>query len=393
MERIAFADGEKIGVYEDGKVTYFEAENIKRYREYLSSKTKSEEWKYGGEGARFRGDYDFFRQSRQKVYASLNGLSFFGDKLLYSYSVNGSSGVYGKNLADEKEQESHFFTSSEEEILSVHGAGDLLAVTVQGDEPSSSIGILDLKTSELRTYTSGDSLDKNPFLFGNDLYFDTAGLGRNANGEFTGKYSSAEICRLNLDTLEIEEIKKDDKFGYIKPKIAPDGAMYYIRRPVKEKKGNPFLEMLMIPVRIFQAIALFIQSFVVSWTGKSLTTGSENPARGREKKSNEIFVEGNLIEADKELKRSRRAKDKDGGFIPSSWKLIRSVNGKEEILKSGVCDFCFGEEGVYVTNGRHILLLKDGKSQKLVDTERCLCVASSLPAGGVRKREDDLFGL
>lgn len=393
MEMIAFVDGEKIGILRDGKITVCESQNIRKFREYSEQRQKNDEWKFKGEGARFRGDYDFYRDMRERVYASVNGLCFFEGKILYSYSVNDNSGVYLKDAFDEKVQESHIFTSAEEEILSLSRAGKKLAVTVQGNEASSSIGILDLDTNELKTLTSGDSLDKNPFLYRDHIYFDTAGLGRNANGEFTGKYAPAEICRLDLNSFEIEEVKSDKKFGYIKPKISPQGELFYIKRPAKEKKGNPFLEILLIPVRIFQALALFIQSFVISWTGKSLTTGSDNPARGREKKSGEIFVEGNLIEADKELRRSRRAKDRDGGFIPKSWKLVCLRNGKEEILKEGVCDYCFCEEGVCVTNGRHILLLSKGKQKKLLDTECCLCIASDVRYEREASIESDIFTL
>ena len=381
MEKVAFTDGDKIGVFDGEKTQLFESEFILRYREYSETRTKNDEWKFGGEGARFRGDYDIYRARQEKVYAYINSVQWDGDKIIYSFTVNSSSGIYRKDIQNEKAREEHILTSSDEEFLSLHKAGNTLAVTVKNADVTSAIGTLDLGSSELKTLTGGDSRDSNA-CFSPDgsgkLYFDTAGVGRDSEGNFTGKYAPSEICSLDLNTLEIKEILRDDKYSFVKPHIDKNGDLYYIKRPTNEKRGgNPLLEMVLIPVRIFQAIVMFVQFFVVAFTGKSLTSGGDNPTRGREQDSRKLYVDGNFIEAEKELKRNKKTKDKEYGFIPLSWKLIKRSGEKEEILKSGVCDFalCAGG-GVYCTNGKHIFYVKDGVSKKVADTESCLCVAT-----------------
>ena len=393
MEKLAFADGDKIGVFDGEKATLHESEYIVRYRDYAENRVKNDEWKFGGEGARFRGDYEIYRSRQEKVYAYINGVQWDGDKIVYSFTVNGSSGVYRKDPADDKAREEHIYSSSNEEILSLHAGGKTLAVTVRSDDITSAIGTLNCANAELSTLTGGDSRDANAFISPqnpNLIYFDSAGVGRTADGEFSGKYAPSEICAIDVGTFEIREILRDGKYSFVKPKLDGNGDLYCIKRPTKEKKGNPFLEMLLIPVRIFQAIVMFVQAFVVAFTGKSLTSGGSNPARGRESDSRKLFVDGNLIEAEKELKRNRKKKDAEYGFIPMSWKLVKLENGKESVIKSGVCDFALCRDGgLYCTNGRHIFYCKDGVSKKVVDTESCLCVATASASSD----PSELFGL
>lgn len=395
MEKLAFADGEKIGVFDGEKTTLFESAYIKRYREYAETRVKNNEWKHAGEGALFRGDTDPSRTRKERVDARINGVEWEGDKVIYSFCVNDSSGVYRKDVSDEKAPEEHLLSSSDESIFSLHRADDTLAVTVSPSAwgITSQIGTLGLHSSELKTLTDGDSRDANPFFstVKNALLFDSAGVGRDADGEFTGKYAPSCICELDLGSMEIREILQDPKLSYIKPKQSADGTLYCIQRPTKEKKGgNIFLDILLLPVRLFQAIAMFLQSFVMLFTGKSLTSGGDNPTKGRESNSRKLFVDGNLIEVEKEFKRNKKYKDGEYGFIPMSWKLVKINGNTAEPIKSGICDFALcSDGGLYCTNGRHIYYIKDGITKKIADTERCLCLSTQSHS----TLKDDLFGI
>lgn len=382
MQKFLFTDGDKIGIGDGEKTRLLESEYILRYRETAATRVKSDEWKYTGEGARFRGDYDRFRARNEQVYAYINGVQWEGEKVLYSFTVNGSSGVYRKDTENETAREDHIISLNEEEILSIHrnGVTGQLAVTVRENGINSHIGILDCNTSELKTYTDGDVRDENPYFStveADTVYFDSAGAGRTVDGSFTGSYSPSAICKLNLQTMEIEEVLKDKTLSYIKPKQDKNGALYYIERPNKEKSGgNPLVEILLIPFRIVQAIVMFVQAFVTLFTGKSLTSGGDNPTKGREQDSRKLYVDGNLIQVEKELKKNRRFKDKEYGFIPRSWKLVKADGERKETLRCGVCDFALCEDGgVYCTDGKHVFYLKDGKVKKVANADTCLCVA------------------
>ncbi len=395
MEKFSYADGDKIGYFDGEKGDVYDSEYILRYKRYAESKTKNDEWKYGGEGARYRGDYDTYRNRKEKIIAYVNGAQIEEEKVTYAFTVNGSSGVYRKNVLNVKDPEEHIYSSSDVEILSVQGGGAEYAVTVCSDGVTSKIGTLNPANSELKTLTDGDSRDQNPSFSPVDpdlIFFDSAGVGRDANGNFTGQFAPSGIYSIRLSSMEIREEFSDGKYSYIKPGQAKDGALYCIRRPNREKRsGNPFLEILLIPVRIVQALVMFVQFFVTVFTGKGLTsetTGGVNPAKGRDNDRKKLYVDGNLIEAEKELKRNKKFKDREYGFIPLTWKLVRLENGSATVLESGVCDFALcSDGGIYTTNGRHIYYCKDGKSRKVLDTQMCLSISTQ----AMRAQSDDLF--
>lgn len=92
----------------------------------------------------------------------------------------------------------------------------------------------------------------------------------------------SEVYRLNLSTLDVELVVSDPKFSYIKPLADPKGDIYCIKKPGSEKTGgNPIVEILMIPVRIVQAIAGFISAFVMCFSGKSLVSGQSGRSADR----------------------------------------------------------------------------------------------------------------
>lgn len=385
MEKLCYGDGEKIGVFDGETVSLYESEYILHYREYAQTRVKNDEWKFGGDGARFRGDYDLYNARREEtVEASVNGVAWQDGKVLYSFTVNGSSGVYRKDVGDKKSREEHILSTSDEEILSLSLAGDLLAVTVRRDGATSSVGTLDLKTSELRTLTEGDARDADPCFSPREpnlIYFDSAGVGRNAQGEFTGSYAPAAICALDLDAMEIKEAAGDKKCALVKPKFSREGELYYIKRPNRpEKSGNIFVDILLFPFRILKAIFGFLQAFVAIFGHTSLTSqteGGENPARGRKTDARKLWLDGALLDADREYKRNAKKQKGDAGFIPMSWKLVKRTPQGEETIKSGVCDYALCKDGgVYCTNGRHIFYVKDGVSRKIADAEKCLCLAT-----------------
>ena len=377
MEKLVFTDGDRFGVFDGEKTELFDSEYVMRYRENAERVTKNDEWKYGGEGARFRGDYQVYQARRQQpVVAYINGVEFDGEKVVYAFTADMSSGVYRKDVRDKKAREEHVFTSANEEIVTLCKGGRRYAVTVKREEATSSIALLDPDTSELKTLTDGDSRDENP-VFTNDgtrLLFDSSGVGRDAKGNFTGVYSPAAILSLDLNTMEIEEVVRDKKYAYVKPKIAQNGDLYCIKRPNGEKKsGNIFLDILLFPFRIIKAIFGFLQAFVMIFGQTSLTSSTAEGSRGRETDRNKLYVDGALIEADKELKRNAKKKGKEYGFIPQSWKLVKRSGEKEEIVKSGVCDLALCRDGgAYCTDGKHIYYLKEGLVRKIADTESCL---------------------
>lgn len=85
------------------------------------------------------------------------------------------------------------------------------------------------------------------------------------------------------------------------------------------------------------------KNLVSGGSGRAVDSGGGAAKNGRPN-AGKAFVNNNLLNVDKELKKNK--KQEDYGFIPSSWKLVRiGTDGKEAAeIASGVADFCLVRE-------------------------------------------------
>lgn len=378
MDKFFFADGD-ICLYDNGEIKKFPSKFIEKYKANAQNIERAKSWKHSGEGARFRGDIRPGEESDLFFESSVNGIYPIDNdsEIAYSFTVNQTSGIYKKRLDDEKAEEVHVINSLDTEFGSgcLDADSGILAVSVKRNDFNSDIAVFNMQNGDYKTVTDGDTLDDDPFVCpenGNIIYFSSRGVGRDARGAFVS-YSPSAILKLDLSELSVTEVKSSEKFGYFKP-VMHGGKLYAIKVPLKEKGANPFVEILLIPFRIVQAIANFINVFVRAFTGKSLVSGGNNPAKPREYDSRKEFIKGNLINAEKEMKKNSR-KGGDYGFIPLSWQLVEVESG--EVIKSGIADYDVLSDGTIIaTNGKRIFAVKDGKTQKLCNTERCLKVCA-----------------
>ncbi len=393
MDRFLFADGEYICLYNDGKIVRRHSGFIQNYKEASLGLERAKNWKHSGEGAQFRGDVIAPQTEEENFVGNVNGVHFTGEsaEVVYSFTVGGTSGIYKVNLDDEKAPEVHVINSVDYSFTGgcLDAEAGVLATRIDGGRGVSDIALFDMKSGDYKTVTDGDTLDDDPFVSpddGNTIYFTSRGIGRDSGGAFAG-YSNSAVCKLDLSAMDIGEVLASEKYNYIKP-VFHGGRLYVIKTPAKEKGANPLLEIILIPFRIIQAIANFINLFVTAFTGKSLASGGDNPAKGRNYDGRKEYVKGNLINAEKEMKKNRKKEKGDYGFIPLSWQLIEAESGK--VIKSGVGDYDILSDGTFiVTNGRRIFAVKDGKSKKLCDTEKCLRVTALHRSG----KKTDLFEL
>ena len=378
MDKFLFSDGESVCLYDNGKIIKRRSKFIANFKEACASVERAKSWKHSGEGAQFRGDIRP-ETGEENFTVTINGVYPAADEneAVYSFTVNQTSGIYKLRFDDEKAEEVHIINSVDYEFSGgcTDASSDTLVTSLKRNYYNSDIAVFNLKNGDYRTVTDGDTIDADPFISPEDaniIYFTSRGVGRDMNGSFAG-YSNAAICKLNIAALDIEEVAVSDKYNYLKPQVF-GGKLYAIKTPSKEKKPNPIVEIILIPFRIIQALANFVNAFVRAFTGKSLATGGSNPAKGREYDSRKEFVKGNLINVEKEMKRNARKEKGDYGFIPLSWQLVEVESGK--VIKSGVADYDILSDGTFiVTNGKRIFALKDGKCQKLANTDSCLCVA------------------
>lgn len=392
MDKFLFADGEEVCLYDDGKITRQQSKFISNYKTAAINVERAKSWKQSGEGAQFRGDVQRV-SSEDDFKSAINGVYFTDNdgEAAYSFTVNGTSGIYKMRLGDEKAEEVHIINSLDYEFSGgcLDSGSDMLATELRRNFYNSDIALFDLTSGDYKTVTDGDTLDSDAFISpenGNVIYFSSRGVGRDMNGSFAG-YSNSTVCKLDISRCDIEEVAVSDKYHYYKPEVF-GRKLYALRIPAKEKKPNPVIEIILIPFRIIQAIANFINVFVTAFTGKSLASGGSNPAKGREYDSRKEYVKGNLINVEKEMKKNARKSKGDYGFVPLSWQVVEVASGN--VIKSGVADYDILSDGTFiVTNGKHIFAVSDGKSKKLCDTGNCLKVAGR----HLSVKKSDLFDL
>lgn len=382
MEKIIFSDGDNIRVLDAENEISFSSQYIADYRDRMHRMAKNKEWKHSGAGAMFRGDTEGVEEDI-RIDAFINSVLATEDanKVLYTFTVNETSGAIEKTLDCKKDGERFILHTNEGELLSsdYNVTDKKFVAELRRNSVSSDLVLLDTYSGDYVSITDGDSKDENPSFSQKRqgvLLYDSLAAGRNARGEFV-EYAPAAIYEYDLNSIEIREIRASTKYSYMKPVEDEKGDIYCIRKPAKAKeRRNPLLEILLIPYHIVMAIVNFIQVFVVLFTGKTMTGGGDNPAKGRETDSRKMFIRGNMIEVDKEIARNKKFKDKDLAFIPAGWKLVRIRGEEEQELKSGICDFCLTEKGIVCTNGKKLFLLSEGKSQKIAEGDFILNVAS-----------------
>lgn len=396
-----YIDGEKICVYKDGKVSEYESGYVKRYRETSLSTAKNNEWKRKGRTERLLNE-DYFFHEEEGVYVLLHSIAPTGEdgKILYSFTVNDSSGIYCKYLGDEKKTEAHVVSSNEVDFTTLTNTTLGLLATVKKGDVTADIALFSEDKSEYKCLTGGDSLDENPsFRKDGKILFNSYGVGRDENNNFL-EYAPSEIYLLDLDGMEITEMMSDPEYSFVKPIENEDG-FYCIQKPAKEKeKRNPLLEILLIPVRIVQGIVGFVSFFVTMFSGKQLVKDNRrgsSMARNFKKDERKIFVLNNFVRVENELKKN--SNEKFYGFIPRSWKLIEVKKDKatgevitRELVR-GVADYCVLEDGtILYTNGKHVFSVKktDEKNyevDRLVGADCCLKVAPAKPTNIEKKEE------
>ncbi len=398
--KFAFVDGEKLCIHENGKTAVLESKYLSRARESALRSAKNKEWKRKTD---MLVDDELYFDFDEEVRAAVHCVSHTDseEKIIYSFSVNGTSGIYYQYVNDKEKTEAHLISSNEVEFVgfSVCKNGKILS-TVQTSSVCANIAVMDNKSGDFQYLTGGDSLDENPSLDRDgNILFNSYGVGRDQNNAFV-TYGPSEIYRFDNDAKETKLLISSEKFSYVKPIADKNGNIYCIRKPaIDPPDENVFLQILLIPVRIVQAIVGFISAFVACFAKKPLIQGqsARSIGNGGESAKNgantqKMLINNHLVNVEKELKRNKKWSDL--GFIPRSWTLVK-ICGKdgsfdeytEYELAFGAGDFCLVEEEnenhLIYTTGRQIFDVHDkgesGKRNKLFDVDCCVKVNAISP--------------
>ena len=113
MITFMFSDGQDICSFDGEKVKKYTSKFVESYKANAQSIVRSKQWKTSGEGARFR-EAAFSDDGGDMVYdVNISGVfpSEKENEVIYAFSINQTSGIYKKDLSDEKSLETHVINS------------------------------------------------------------------------------------------------------------------------------------------------------------------------------------------------------------------------------------------------------------------------------------------
>ncbi|MCL2577500.1 MAG: hypothetical protein FWE27_05560 [Defluviitaleaceae bacterium] len=363
MEQIVFLSEGRINILQDSAVRVLECKIAEKYRERAREIRRKNEWKNSGTGANFMGSSLFtgaFKDAPEiALKLPVTGVSRESDRLVYALNFETGGGLYYTHFTSEG-QDTHIFVNTSTSFfeLDVNSSG-IIAVSCANSRVERHISLFNISENNFNGITDGECSDCNPKWSRkneNILYYDSAGIGYTNSGHFGG-FGPRSVYRLNIKTGELDEILTGGEFEYVSPFEDEDGNLYFIRRPYKQAKVSISLfDFLTAPFKILRAIGGWFNFFSLRYTGEPLNTAGANPAKANQKSQQQIFIDGNLLEAEKNLKLNLAAGDKNPGYAPRNWELVKkSPGGEEKILQKSVISYCVTNNGIVYSNGKYII--------------------------------------
>lgn len=407
MEKLLFyIAGGKMFCLEGGREREIPSGVLQKVIHRIKEQAKRKEWKQTGSGAAFLGEAQSESVESQlaNLRASVNCLGFRDGRFIYSLRVGETSGIYSKRsfgdtdegivLSDSEYRYSDFDVAPNGDmIITATFAGEAHLALLRGDERSATV------------ITEGDSLEVTPVWSktkADTVYFSSAGLLQNqiadendprrrqpvgfadimasmmmTDGNVYREQSAFALSEMNIRTGEIKELLSDPKYSFVRPQCDDAGNLYYIKKPFApeegQKKSGCLVDLLLAPFRLIRAIIGFFNLFTIKYSGKNLTT-SGGASKARQKDAEKIFLDGNLIAAEKEREANKNSGEAYPGIIPRSYELhCLSPDGRDTLVRKGVLAYRLDGDELIYSNGSYLIRIHPDKSEeKLVSADKAV---------------------
>lgn len=369
---VAYLSQGKIRVLKDqGRPETFESVYGDSIREKSVRSQQRHSWKgQGGEGGLIPGSALWGRsENGDEVPVNITSLCGGRDagELFYSLESGSLCALLGADvLAGEERRIWNDNRTRLRHIAASRVTGDMV-FSILHDNGTANIGVRLAGEPGVHELTEGDSFDTAPRWAGTKgrkVVFQSAGIGRNREGEFVALGPFA-LQKLDAETGEMEMLKEDSAYDFLAPHESEDGTLHYIRRPYSGRPRTSPMQVLkdivLFPFRLLSAVFGFLNVFSAMFSGRKLTTGG---AKAREMDMRQMMIWGNLVRAER-----KENVEEGADMVPRSWQLMRSRSGGEsESITGGVLAYDVdGEGNIVYTNGNAVFLLPvDGKRHTLI---------------------------
>ena len=354
----------KINVFNEETLHELTSQAYTRYIKNTNEIKTRNQWKTSGAGAMFTGAYNPSDFPTDCLF-QINDITSChnSDEFIYSASAIDFSCIYRKSYINDSMPEKLIYSNREIVITDIDFRYGKLLAAISDQSIETHIAVFDINKTGYDFITDGDSIEENPSwskINNNILFYNCKGIGRDVNGNIVG-YSPRYICRLDISSGTIDELASSEKYEFLKPQEDSQGNLFYIRIPHKEVVSRNFLkDILLAPFRLIKGIFGFLNFFTLRYTGESLRTNGSNPSKARVKSEKDLFIEGNIINAQKNIKENHASGDKYPGIAPKSWELRRlDRDGNEICVKKGIIDFDLLDDGNILYSNGHFIIKTD----------------------------------
>jgi hypothetical protein len=293
------------------------------------------------------------------------------NEVLYTLDTDFACGFFHLEVAEGYERRVYHRNQFRASDLARSPENGTLAFAIRSPDGTAHIATMAAEGRGFKEITEGDAVDEAPsWVPGgkNAILFQSAGIGRNDRGQFTGLGPYA-IHKIDLDGSNMQTILEEENSDVILPRQTKDGSLYFVRRPYLPF-GNPasighmILDVVLFPFRLARAIVHFLNMFSLMFTKKPLMTAGGPEREGPDRRI--LMLYGSLIDVKKIQQAARN--DKSPALVPATWVLAcRKPDGSESILAKNVLayDLCPDGSFVYSTGSKIFHVSPSGESTEI----------------------------
>ena len=281
--------------------------------------------------------------------------------LLYALDTDYVGGLFEYELAGGYERRLFHRNQFRASDLACRAADGRIAMSLQSDADTAHIAVIGSEGRGLQQITEGDCVDESPawsMAQASVLVYQSAGVGRDERG-FRRELGPYAIHLLDIDKGDMKVAAESAMHDLMSPRVGPDGAMYYIRRPYERRpplsKWKLLLDIVLFPFRVVRAIVHFLNVFSMLFAKKPLITAGGPDREGPDQRF--VMLWGRMVDARKAAQQA--AAGDAAELVSKDWELVRqAADGVTQVLARAVVHYDLLPDGrlLYSTGGRVMLL-------------------------------------
>lgn len=291
--------------------------------------------------------------------------------LYYVLSVGRSVGLF-RYLLDEQ-REVRLFHRQQVPVLGMAYLPQARHVVLAMGQPdgTAQLEVFDEDGNAKGAVTGGDSLDAAPAAMPgvpSTLVYQSYGVARHPESGAVVAMAHSTVHWLDYRAGQMDSLLDDPAHDFIAPRIAADGTLYAIRRPVErpahEQAGSAVKDALLMPLRLGKAVFGYLNFFSMIYGKEPLRSAGGPRAPELDQDLGKLWLHGRMIE----LSKVRTDPQYAGNLVPGSWQLIAQEGRRASprVIASHVAHFDLAADGtVLYSNGYDVLAWADGQTRSL----------------------------